>query len=385
MYVARKVVIVHQSLNFAGGGELVCLRLVKFLRRSGYHVTLVTVERTNWRFLEKIFSEFSVPDREFYLLPRLRFANLSFLRDFLLLVFFLAELLFLKLFKRDVLVVNTCGEKVLSVADLVYVNGFPLRYAFSFPTADVKRRCYSRLYDVLLKPLDFIKSHVIVANSRFVGEVIRGFSDGEVLVIPPPVETRCFVDFRNVEKENTVVTTCRFLHNQNLELVPFVAKRVKDAVFYVVGPCVEDNSRKFLNDFKKRVVALNVSNIKILVNRPYSEHLKSLFLAKVFFKTLPYETFGMSVVEAMAAGCVPVVPRCGGPWFDILEQKQGVYGFSYESVEEAANLIRMLLNDEKLRDEVAARARERVRVFDSSVFEGKILDVVDKVFKAKFG
>jgi hypothetical protein len=40
----------------------------------------------------------------------------------------------------------------------------------------------------------------------------------------------------------------------------------------------------------------------------------------------------MSVVEGMAAGCVPVVSRCGGPWFDILDCKQGVYGFSYRSV-----------------------------------------------------
>jgi glycosyltransferase involved in cell wall biosynthesis len=92
----------------------------------------------------------------------------------------------------------------------------------------------------------------------------------------------------------------------------------------------------------------------------------------------------MSVVEAMAAGCVPVVPRCGGPWFDILDCKQGVYGFSYRSVGEAAEIIGRLLEDDVLRERVAAKARERARVFDGSVFEGKILDLVDKVFRAKF-
>lgn len=93
----------------------------------------------------------------------------------------------------------------------------------------------------------------------------------------------------------------------------------------------------------------------------------------------------MSVVEAMAAGCVPVVPRCGGPWFDILEGKQGFYGFSYGNVMEAADIVKTLLKDENLRCEVAARARERAKVFDSSVFERNILKIVEKVVGAKFG
>lgn len=91
----------------------------------------------------------------------------------------------------------------------------------------------------------------------------------------------------------------------------------------------------------------------------------------------------MSIVEAMAAGCVPVVPREGGPWFDILDQKQGEYGYSYRSVEDAANIIRMLLENDDLREEVSARAVKRAMAFDSSVFERKILRVVEEVYSRK--
>jgi len=92
----------------------------------------------------------------------------------------------------------------------------------------------------------------------------------------------------------------------------------------------------------------------------------------------------MAVVEAMAAGCVPVVPRSGGPWFDILDCKQGLYGFSYSSVDEAAKIIDRLLKDDKLRETVAARARKRALMFDSLIFERKILDLVNNVSKRKF-
>ena len=88
----------------------------------------------------------------------------------------------------------------------------------------------------------------------------------------------------------------------------------------------------------------------------------------------------MAVVEAMAAGCVPVVPRVGGPWQDILDGRQGAYGFSYQGPEEAAELIDWLIRDEGLRGEVSRRARERCRLFDQSVFHRRIQEIVGSFF-----
>ncbi|MEM2092139.1 MAG: glycosyltransferase, partial [Candidatus Bathyarchaeia archaeon] len=101
-----------------------------------------------------------------------------------------------------------------------------------------------------------------------------------------------------------------------------------------------------------------------------------LSMAKVLLHTQPSEAFGMVVVEAMAAGCVPVVPRSGGPWIDILDRRQGVYGFAYRNIDEAANIIRMLLSNEELRREVAGRARVRALCFNKSIFEEKVLGVM---------
>jgi len=71
----------------------------------------------------------------------------------------------------------------------------------------------------------------------------------------------------------------------------------------------------------------------------------------------------------MAAGCVPIVPKAGGPWFDILNRKQGKYGYAYSSLMEAAEKINMLMNDERLRIQISRRALERAKRFDRSFFE----------------
>jgi glycosyltransferase involved in cell wall biosynthesis len=82
----------------------------------------------------------------------------------------------------------------------------------------------------------------------------------------------------------------------------------------------------------------------------------------------------------MAAGCIPIVPRTGGPWIDILDCQEGQYGFSYRSSAEAAAKIKLLLGDESLRSKVSVRAIERSMVFDSSAFEKKLLSIVEAVF-----
>ncbi|MEM2961358.1 MAG: glycosyltransferase, partial [Candidatus Bathyarchaeia archaeon] len=98
---------------------------------------------------------------------------------------------------------------------------------------------------------------------------------------------------------------------------------------------------------------------------------------KVYLHTQHMEAFGIAVVEAMAAGAVPLVPRCGGPWLDILNCKQGIYGYSYSSLEEAANIIKKLLKDENHRRNIALKAVQRASNFKSSNFEVKILKIVN--------
>ena len=109
--------------------------------------------------------------------------------------------------------------------------------------------------------------------------------------------------------------------------------------------------------------------------------MRSIVEAKVYLHTMPYEHFGISIVEAMAAGLVPVVPRSGGPYVDVLNGSQGVYGYSYSNVREAADCIHRLLGDERLRTGCSEKSIDRSHVFDSSVFKAKFTSYVNHVLE----
>ena len=91
--------------------------------------------------------------------------------------------------------------------------------------------------------------------------------------------------------------------------------------------------------------------------------------AKVFWHAAGYgenemqhpaaaEHFGIATVEAMAAGCVPVVINKGGQP-EIVEH--GVNGFLWDKPEQLKAYTRRLVCDDQLRVRMSAAARERAR------------------------
>ena len=84
------------------------------------------------------------------------------------------------------------------------------------------------------------------------------------------------------------------------------------------------------------------------------------------------EHFGMSIVEAMSAGAVPLVYNGGGPR-EIVEN--GVNGFLWSDPDELVAQTRRLLKDSALREAMAARAATDSRRFGVQEF----LDRMDAV------
>jgi glycosyltransferase involved in cell wall biosynthesis len=100
--------------------------------------------------------------------------------------------------------------------------------------------------------------------------------------------------------------------------------------------------------------------------------------SKIYLHLMPYEHFGISIVEAMASGCVPIVHKSGGPWYDILERKE-IYGYAYSSVIEATTKIKMLLNDPKHYVEKALLALERTKAFTYEKFSERLCKLLDLI------
>lgn len=384
-----KIIIASPSLNLLGGAQRACLHVIKALKKTNCKLVLATIDKTNWTLVETIFGETSKPDEELYLFSRMPKMPTMALKQAFIALSYALHLFIITTKNKTNLVINMGGELVGNLGNIVYINAVPLRLMHLFPDTQPKPgfqwKIYSRLYSMFLILLGD-DAGTIVANSKFNQNVIEKCLGKRTLVINPPVTSSAIAfqaNWRN--RKNTVITISRFRSAKGLEIIPKIAIYLKDCEFVLIG-IVDSGSERCLKELSEEVERLRVQNrVHIFKNKPYSFTLAALSTAKVFLHTQSTEAFGMSIVESMAAGCVPIVPRTGGPWFDVLDQKQGKYGYSYESVQEAADIIRMLVETEDLRAEVSARARERALVFDSSVFERKILSVVEKAYSREFG
>jgi glycosyltransferase involved in cell wall biosynthesis len=383
------VIVAHPSLNRGGGAEKVCLTTVRTLVKKGYRVTLATVDKTDWTFLRERFGEISSPNKEFYLLEKMTVKG-KFSQAALTLSCYLPELFFLKMKDEHEVLVNTYGDLVDSIADISYINAVPLRVAHHYPESGSSSSAIWRIiaqgYGFSLKVADKIfVDNILLANSKFTQRVVKKHLRRHSKVVYPPIDTKRFriLAAKNAERENLVAVVSRLRLGKQLELVPKIAKLSRKGQFAILG-LADEASHDAIDSLTRTIKSLGVEDrVELLVNRSFRELAGVLASAKVFLSSQRLEAFGMAVVEAMASGCVPVVPMDGGPWFDILDQNQGKYGYSYRTIEEAAKEIDMLLTNEELRAGASSRACVRAWDFDSSVFEKEIPNIIEMIFSSK--
>ena len=377
-----KVLIAYPTLNSLGGAQRLCVHLMKALAERDFRVTLATVDKTNWTALRKVFAESFRPDGEFYLLSRMPEIPTLTLRQAFMAMAYILELLLITLKGDYDLLINMGGEVIDSMGDVVYINAIPLKLMHVYPkiqpTHAPQWRCYSRLYGLLTRVFGTHNS-VIVTNSKSNQEIVRKHLGRTPLVVHPAVDVkRVRSSLQSERRGNVAVTLSRFRSAKDLEIIPSIAKRAEQCRFILIGTADKD-SEECLKKIFRRTKELGVQDrVRILKNRPFSQILEKLSTAKVFLHTQSYEAFGMAVVEAMAAGCVPVVPRYGGPWCDILAEAQGKFGFSYRSPAEAADIINRLQDDDAMWKEVSRRASVRANDYDHAIFERKMVDIVQR-------
>ncbi len=84
------------------------------------------------------------------------------------------------------------------------------------------------------------------------------------------------------------------------------------------------------------------------------------------------EHFGIATVEAMAAGCVPVVIRKGGQ----IEIVGAGSGFLWNDPGEFQEYTMKVISDKALREKIGKKAIEKTRLFSKKNFKEKILEVL---------
>ena len=133
------------------------------------------------------------------------------------------------------------------------------------------------------------------------------------------------------------------------------------------------DSEQALNSLIKLKRELNVSDrVKILVNVKRSVLRKMLLNSKVYLHSAVDEPFGISIVEAMSSGCIPVVHDSGGP-------KEFVSPtLRYKSPEEAADKVEKAMADWSTTK--ANELSKDANRFNEKNFSKQFIDVFNSYF-----
>jgi glycosyltransferase involved in cell wall biosynthesis len=225
------------------------------------------------------------------------------------------------------------------------------------------------------------KVQSIICYSDFVKNYLDKTFDKASFVLPPPVED--FSD-NSVKKENSILTVGRFTQGMNTK---------KQDVLIAAFKKLCDNGLKgwkliiagsYLPDDKLYVESLEKSAknypIEIAANVPYFKLVSFYQKAKIYWHATGFgedlknhpersEHFGITTVEAMGAGAVPVVINAGGQKEIVTDGKNG---FLWNTLDELSAKTMTLINDVKTRDNVSIHARERANDFSLHTFEKKL-------------
>jgi glycosyltransferase involved in cell wall biosynthesis len=229
------------------------------------------------------------------------------------------------------------------------------------------------------------------AISEFTRTWTRRLWDIDCQVIHPPAASPASAG----DKQNVILSVGRFAvegeghgkkqHEMLSVFRDLYGAELKDWQYYTVGNL--GNSREHLMHFDDLTRIAAECRAHVLSNLPRNE-VQSLFgRAKIFWHAAGYgddeiahpelsEHFGIVTVEAMAAGCVPVVINKGAQ-NEIVEH--GISGYLWNDFEELKEYTLRLSKDDSLCKRMSEAARERAGSFSVATFQKKFLRLLQPV------
>jgi len=363
-----RIHIIAGTLNARGGGELVTIAFIRFITEQAKEVYLYTIDEPDPTIIHTFPLEFTRALRY----VRFRPLGMVYAKTLWRGAPYIRLLrMFLTLNGKEELVVNLSADTVPIPAHICFVH-FPYFGVGLNPTLRSKGRKVAHLTTLKL-------CRLVLVNSNFTREVLCHISPDickKTLVLYPPILIEPIGDdelLRSLaERDNMVLTVSRFSKEKKLETVLDIAQRVKQSRFVIVGTLIDINYYKCL---KERIAREGLNNVELMPNLTFRELHTLRRRCKIYLHTMPYEHFGISIVEAMASGCVPVVHKSGGPWQDILEQKEEC-GYAYESIDEASTKIEKLLTDPEVYLEKSLATIRRSRRFTYELFKDSLASVL---------
>jgi glycosyltransferase involved in cell wall biosynthesis len=226
------------------------------------------------------------------------------------------------------------------------------------------------------------------ASARF--SYLLGFSEKRVTVVPNGVDLSCFnrkvdASFMREElgigDEPLVVTALRLIKGKSPELLisafAMVLKVIPNAKLVIAGSGQEEDN------LSRQITDLNITNSVFMVGKLPKEKVAQLMAAaNVFVLPSKMESFGLTLLEASAAG-VPVVCANAGGVPEVFQD--GFNGLLYPPGDDdaMAKAIIRLLQDSKLAHKISVNAVDTANQFTWERTAEQTLQVYKEVLQEK--
>jgi glycosyltransferase involved in cell wall biosynthesis len=309
--------IVHISLNARGGGERLAVATIKAISSMGIDVELSTLEKPDMQLIHDAYGTSIEAD-----LKKIRTLNI-----------------FQKYRPPN------CNVTVNTHGDILpfYHNDFNKKNAITYchyPIASHLIDCGDPDYSAALQNMcllgmtpslqnryynaartAYIKmmlNSTVLTNSNFSRKAILKSFGVDSAVLPPPVDVDIFRNacLTSNSPDDSILVISRFHPSKKIENVIHLAKLLHQnelgTEMNIVGNMLPDGVGYFnyLNNLVKHYELEDF--VRFEINLRFDRLLDLMRRSKVYVHPLPGEPFGISTVEAMSAGIIPVVPDIGG-------------------------------------------------------------------------
>ena len=228
----------------------------------------------------------------------------------------------------------------------------------------------------------------LFCNSEFTLSHIRNKIHCRKTVLYPPVGTH----IKNVKKENIIIHVGRFRSNnmqngdfkkQNVMVDMFrkmCDTKIKDWKFIMAVGLREEDKEAFAS-MKKSVEGYP---IEFYINMTNNQLWDMYNKAKIYWHASGFgedlqkypeyaEHFGISTVEAMSVGVVPVVINAGGQKEIVTD---GQNGYLWDSKEECIKKTFQLMQNSELLEKFSQSSQKRSKDFTLDIFKEKLLKII---------
>lgn len=224
--------------------------------------------------------------------------------------------------------------------------------------------------------------NLAICNSYFTDQVIKNEWPIKTEVVYPPVEVEAI---KPLKKKKQILNVGRFTSftkskKQEAMVGSFIelykTGKINGWSFHLAGSVEGDEG--YVTQLKEMAKGFPV---EFYPNIAFADLVKLYGQSCIYWHAAglgeddpaKMEHFGITTVEAMAGGCVPIVINKGGQT-EIVENAKS--GLLWNNLDQLQSLTVGLINDSKLMEEMSIQAISRSKLFSKEKFKEKIKSVI---------